>query len=245
VKRSAFDPCVVVSHSLGGLAALAAEPLYSVAPGHRVFVSAVTPAPGTAALDALPPVFRAYLRVRLRNATRKGHAIHLLPQWLAKIICFHDLDRSDRDSATRPLCAESPAIPTEPMPAGPTAAHAATYLALTRDRALRPSVQRRMAHNRNIRDVRMLDARTRGDVEPPRTAGVRVESRCSLRGRPSATWLMLTHRSSEAKQRLDQLRRQKGSSSAGACRPIGVGTSTCVCAPQTQGALEGFPAGAS
>jgi pimeloyl-ACP methyl ester carboxylesterase len=158
VRLAAFDPCIVVCHSLGGLAVLAAEPLHPAPPAHRVFVSAVTPKPGTSALDALPPLFRAYLRMRLRPAVRRHQAIHLLPRPLAGAIWFHDLDPAVRDRATRRLCAESPLIPMEAVPEIPTPTDTATYLLLTRDRAVRPQVQRRMARNRGITNVRELDA---------------------------------------------------------------------------------------
>jgi pimeloyl-ACP methyl ester carboxylesterase len=161
VERSAFDPCIVVCHSLGGLAVLAAELQYAEPPTHRVFISAVTPKPGANALDALPRLFRAYLRVRLGHGARRRTVLHLLPRWLAVAVWFHDLDRSRRAAAAGKLCAESPLIPLERTPDKPTPPGAATYLMLTRDRAIRPRVQRQMARTAASGTSGILTPRTR------------------------------------------------------------------------------------
>jgi pimeloyl-ACP methyl ester carboxylesterase len=128
VNRAMFDPCIVVCHSLGGLTVLAAEPVYTSPPHHRVFVSALTPRPGSTGLDALPPLFRAYLRLRLKTALRKRTVLHLLPRWLAGAIWFHDLDKSQRTRATQALCAESPAIPMQRTPSTPPNGDNSTYI---------------------------------------------------------------------------------------------------------------------
>jgi pimeloyl-ACP methyl ester carboxylesterase len=153
-----FDPAIIVCHSLGGLAVLAAEPLHPVPPRHRVFVSALLPRPGTTGLDALPPLFRAFLRVRLSLATRRGARIHLLPRRLAMTMWCADLDTADTDLVLAHRCVEEAGIPLEPTPEHFTQAGASTYLVLDRDRAIRPRSQLTMATNLGIGDIRHLDA---------------------------------------------------------------------------------------
>jgi pimeloyl-ACP methyl ester carboxylesterase len=167
VTSSGFDPCIVVCHSLGGLAVLAAEPLHLVQPRHRVFVSALLPRPGTAGVDALPALFRAFLRVRLGLAALRGTRIHLLPRRLVVSMWCADLDRVDTDLVLARRCVEEAGIPLEPTPGSFTHAGASTYLVLDRDRAIRPRSQLSMAANLGIEDVRHLDAGHEGMLSHP------------------------------------------------------------------------------
>jgi hypothetical protein len=116
VGRSGFDPYLLVCHSFGGLTVLAAEPLYETWPAHRVFVSALTPAPGEAGLDVIPILFCSFLRLRLWRPVAARRAVHLIPTWLAIRIWCRGLERADQRLIMSRLRAESPRIAFEPTP---------------------------------------------------------------------------------------------------------------------------------
>ena len=158
IGRSRFDPYLLVCHSFGGLTVLAAEPLHDTPPAHRVFVSALTPAPGETGLDALPIVFRSFLRLRLRRPAAARRAVHLIPRWLAIRIWCRGLERADQELVMSRLCAESPRIAFEPTPARFRAAASSTYFVLDQDRAISPRLQQSMAARLGVQDVRHIAA---------------------------------------------------------------------------------------
>jgi pimeloyl-ACP methyl ester carboxylesterase len=158
VGRSGFDPYLLVCHSFGGLTVLAAEPLHDTPPAHRVFVSALTPAPGEAGLDALPILFRTFLRLRLWRPAAARRAVHLIPRWLAIRIWCRGLERADQELIMSRRCAESPRIAFEPTPGRYRAAASSTHVVLDRDRAMSPRLQQSMAARLGVRDVRHIDA---------------------------------------------------------------------------------------
>ena len=158
IGESGFNPYLLVCHSFGGLTVLAAEPLHDTPPARRVFVSAVTPAPGETALDPLPIVFRTYLRLRLWRPAAARRAVHLVPRWLATRIWCRGLQRDDQALIMSRRCAESPGIAFEPMPATFDAAASSTYFVLDRDRAISPRLQQTMAARLGMHDVRHIDA---------------------------------------------------------------------------------------
>jgi hypothetical protein len=151
-------PPVLVCHALGGLTVLAAEPRHVTPPAHRVFVSALAPAPGEAGLDALPVIFRWFLRARLRGPIAVHRAVHLNPKWLAIRIWCRGLDSADRRFILSRLCAESPQIPAEPTPRNFSGAERSTYIVLKQDKAISPRLQRAIAAGLGIDDVRHIDA---------------------------------------------------------------------------------------
>lgn len=158
VGRSGFDPYLLVCHSFGGLTVLAAEPLHDTPPARRVFVSALTPAPGEAGLDALPIVFRSFLRLRLWRPVAARRAVHLIPRWLAIRIWCRGLETADQRLIMSRLCAESPQIAFEPTPGRFGAAASSTYIVLDQDRAMSPRLQQTMAARLGVQDVRHIAA---------------------------------------------------------------------------------------
>jgi bacterioferritin-associated ferredoxin len=158
INHSGIKPYILVCHSPGGLTVLAAEPRHVTPPAHRVFVSALAPAPGDTGLDALPVIFRWFLRLRLRRPIAAHRAVHLIPKWLAIRIWCHGLDPADRRLILSRLCAESAQIPAEPTPPNFGGAQRSTYIVLERDRAISPRLQRAMAAGLGIADVRRVDA---------------------------------------------------------------------------------------
>lgn len=158
IDQAGFDPFVLVCHSLGGLTVLAAEPLHTLRPSHRVFVSALAPLPGSAGLDALPALFRWFLRVRLRRPVAAGRAVHLLPKWLAVRKWCRGLSLTDQRLILSRLCPEPARIPLDPTPVEFAGAATSTYVVLEQDRAMTARLQRRMADNLSIRELRSIEA---------------------------------------------------------------------------------------
>lgn len=158
IDQAGFDPFVLVCHSLGGLTVLAAEPLHNLRPSHRVFVSALGPVPGTAGLDALPALFRWFLRVRLRRPVAAGRAVHLLPRWLAIRKWCRGLSRADQRLILSRLCPEPARIPLDRTPVEFAGAATSTYVVLEQDRAMAAGLQRRMAANLDICELRTIEA---------------------------------------------------------------------------------------
>jgi bacterioferritin-associated ferredoxin len=158
IDQSGIKPYILVCHSLGGLTVLAAEPEDVTPPAHRVFVSALAPAPGDTGLDALPVIFRWFLRLRLRRPIAAHRAVHLIPKWLAMQIWCRGLEPADRRLILSRLCAESPQIPAEPTPRSFGGAERSTYIVLEQDKAISPRLQLAMAAALGIADVRRIDA---------------------------------------------------------------------------------------
>jgi hypothetical protein len=127
-------------------------------PAHRVFVSALAPAPGDTGLDALPVIFRWFLRLRLRRPIAAHRAVHLIPKWLAMQIWCRGLEPADRRLILSRLCAESPQIPVEPTPRNFGGAQRSNYIVLEQGKAISPRLQLAMAAGLGIADVRRIDA---------------------------------------------------------------------------------------
>lgn len=134
------DHVVLVAHSLSGMlvpGVISRLPRRIV---HVVFVSAAVPLPGASYVDSLPGSQRILLRFALLTQ-KKGL---LSPPWATKRALCNDLDEPTTELVIDHLTREAPRIYSAPVLGEIPASMPTTYVRLTSDRGLSPTVQDKM-----------------------------------------------------------------------------------------------------
>jgi pimeloyl-ACP methyl ester carboxylesterase len=157
--EAGYEKSVVVAHSLGGITALG---MCAAAPdriAHVIFISAVTPRPGTQPIDDLPSPLRWLANWSMRRQLSRPDGAFTLPKVIARQMFCSDLDETDTDEVLRHCVRETPAIALDRL-WGTTCPDTIgrTYVRLSRDRALWPALQRRMIANIAPVDVVTINA---------------------------------------------------------------------------------------
>lgn len=147
IRQSGLRRVLLVAHSMGGLAVLAASGSVEDVIAQRVFISSLVPRSGTRGVDALSAPFRLLLLARLLPAARRRRAVLLLPKWVARRKFCSDLSPGDAAMVLQRRCPEPAGIPLTVVDHRPLATAPDVYVVLRRDRALLASRQRQMAAN--------------------------------------------------------------------------------------------------
>ncbi|GII91192.1 alpha/beta fold hydrolase [Sinosporangium siamense] len=138
VKRHDLKRAMVVAHCLGGLSVL---DLAKRVPGRvrdLVLVAGVVPRNGQSYLDTLPSPL-----ARLREVMLRRRDEVMLPRLLAKMLLFHDIDRSARRSLLAGLVPERSSVLSTPVRTRFTEGVRLSYVHTTRDRIVPMRAQRR------------------------------------------------------------------------------------------------------
>ncbi|TVR61023.1 MAG: alpha/beta hydrolase [Gemmatimonadales bacterium] len=147
------SPILLVLHSwAGGLAGLLAERLHGRL-AHVVYLSAVIPEDGSTFADTLPIPQRWILRLlysRSRDGLRPSDAM------IQREYC-NDLSEAQAEEVVRRFETQRPEPFLTPV-AGPPAARTSTYIHLSMDRSVPPSLQRRSAGRLREPTLRSIDA---------------------------------------------------------------------------------------
>jgi pimeloyl-ACP methyl ester carboxylesterase len=148
IDQEGWSDVVVVAHSLGGLTALGLAAARPDRVRHIVFVSCVTPPPGTRPVDALAEPLRSYLSRRLTKAAATPDGTLQIPTWLARRFFCSDLDPIDQQLVLAQCVPDAPTVLLDRTPAAVLSpAITRTWVRLTKDRAIPPRVQDRMRAN--------------------------------------------------------------------------------------------------
>lgn len=148
IDASGWTRVVLAAHSLGGLTALGVAAARPKMVEHIVFISCVTPRPGTRPVDALRWPLRSYLTRRMRRAVAVPDGELAIPRWLARRFFCSDLDAADTRMVLERCVPDAPAALLDNTPPAPLALSVSrTWVRLTRDRAIPPRVQDKMLAN--------------------------------------------------------------------------------------------------
>lgn len=138
--RDSTDPALLVAHSLGGLAALAALPRVHSHVAGILLVAAVVPASGQSYWDLVPKISRRIGRTQIDGRTRV-----LMPRPIARLILCHDLSPSDSSRLLDRMTPESDSVLATPVSYDIPNDIDVGYVRTLKDRVISPKKQRRYA----------------------------------------------------------------------------------------------------
>jgi pimeloyl-ACP methyl ester carboxylesterase len=145
IAEAGISQAIVVAHSISGVIAHELVVIASQRIAGMVFLSAVIPIPGKPSLSALPFGMRTELTIGQWLAKWDLTPTKAVQQYIAEKLC-HDLDEAaTRDMLERGTNPEPIALFFQPTSRLPLPDVPCTYVKLTNDRALHPTVQDQMA----------------------------------------------------------------------------------------------------
>ncbi|HME75870.1 MAG TPA: alpha/beta fold hydrolase [Mycobacterium sp.] len=157
--NAGYEKTVVVAHSLGGITALGMCAAVPDRVAHVVFLSAVTPRPGSRPVDDLPVALRWFAKGSMKRQLSKPDGAFTLPKFVSRHMFCSDLSAADTDAVLHNLVPETPSISLDCIEGATCPASIGrTYVRLARDRALWPGMQRRMIANIAPVEVVTIDA---------------------------------------------------------------------------------------
>jgi pimeloyl-ACP methyl ester carboxylesterase len=145
VEQAGLDEVVLVGHSLAGISIPGvATRLGARRVRHLVMVACCIPPQGASVIDTLYGPLRLYAR----SAARTSSASKPLPRFLASQLFCNGMTREQKAFALNQLCNEAMRLNSETVDRSALPAQIKrTWVLTLRDRALRPSQQRRFAEN--------------------------------------------------------------------------------------------------
>ncbi|HEY1828558.1 MAG TPA: alpha/beta fold hydrolase [Acidimicrobiales bacterium] len=157
---------IVVGHSMAGITIPKLAALRPSRVGHLVFLSCFIPKEGTSVLDGLPLPLRWITRASLPFAGRRS-----MPPALARRLFCNDMDADQERFALSVLTSEAVKVIREPVSRLDLPAHSdipRTFIRLSQDRALPPTLQERLIDNLGECDVVTLDSGHNAMISHPR-----------------------------------------------------------------------------
>lgn len=129
---------LLVAHSLGGFAALAALPEVADRVAGILLAAATVPEPGQSYWNMLPSAVRCAQR-----AWYHGRSGILMPRFFSKIMLCHDLSRTDTERLLDRMVPEPASVLSSPVNYHIPENIDVTYVRTSRDRMIPPALQRR------------------------------------------------------------------------------------------------------
>lgn len=160
ITDAEMNKAIIVAHSIGGVIARELAILAPQLVKGIVFLSANVPIAGKPSLSTLPLAQRVELAIGQWLAKWNLTPVKAVQRYIAETLC-HDLDAAaTRQMLERGTNPEPTALFFEPTSQFPFPNVPCTYVKLTNDRALHPSVQEQMAARINANVVTIASGHT-------------------------------------------------------------------------------------
>ena len=144
IREQAFDEVVLVGHSMAGVTLPGVvEKLGAKVVKKVIFLACCIPPDGKAVFDTL----QQPIRFITQQAAKKRAVSSPLPIFVATWLFANGMTKQQKKLMANELCAESTAIPNEPVDRSGFPKVPMCWIITLRDRAVRPSLQRQFIDN--------------------------------------------------------------------------------------------------